>query len=198
MFMKQYFYIFTENFIILAMTNQNILKLLGKTPAFGENCFIAQTAVIIGDVTIGDNCSLWYGTILRGDVGPIVIGNDCNIQDGAILHSTTGISSVKIGNRVSIGHGAIIHGCVIEDEVLVGMGAIVMDNAILKSGSLVAAGALVSANMVCESGFIYGGSPAKILKKLDETKMKEFFKQTPENYKYYAKWYIDEGYGVDY
>jgi len=170
------------------MSYKNILSLLGKTPRFGKKCFIAHTSVIIGDVVIGDNCSLWYGTILRGDVGPIVVGNECNIQDGAILHSTTEVSSVRIGNRVSIGHGAIIHGCIIEDEVLVGMGAIVMDNALLKSGSLVAAGALVPANMVCESGYIYGGSPAKILKKLDEAKMKEFFRQTPENYKHYAKW----------
>ena len=177
---------------------KNILPLQGKTPSFGKNCFVSQTSVIIGDVVIGDNCSIWYGTIIRGDVGPIVIGNDCNIQDGAILHSTNDISSVKIGNRVSIGHAAIIHGCIIHDEVLVGMGAIVMDNAVLHSGCLIAAGALVPSNMVCETGYIYGGSPAKILKKLDEAKMKEFFRQTPENYKNYAKWYLDEGYGVEY
>ena len=176
--------------------NNNIFSLLGKTPSFGKNCFVAHTAVIIGDVTIGDNCSIWYGTILRGDVGPLTIGNDCNIQDGVILHSTNEISCVRIGNRVSIGHGAIIHGCTIEDEVLVGMGAIVMDNAVLKTGCLIAAGALVPANMVCESGYIYGGSPAKVLKKLDEAKMKEFFKQTPENYKEYAQWYLKEGYGI--
>ena len=175
---------------------KNIFPLLGKTPAFGKNCFIAHTAVIIGDVAVGDNCSIWYGTILRGDVGPLTIGNDCNIQDGVILHSTNDISCVRIGDRVSIGHGAIIHGCTIEDEVLVGMGAIVMDNAVLRSGCLVAAGALIPANMICESGFIYGGSPAKVLKKLDEAKMKEFFKQTPENYKEYARWYLEEGYGV--
>ncbi|MGE5355441.1 MAG: gamma carbonic anhydrase family protein [Deltaproteobacteria bacterium] len=178
--------------------SKNIFPLLNKTPFLGQNCFVAPTAVLIGDVVVGNNSSIWFGALLRGDVGPIIVGNDCNIQDGAILHSTNDISSVKIGNRVSIGHGAIIHGCIIHDEVLVGMGAIVMDNAVLHSGCLIAAGALVPANMVCESGFIYGGSPAKILKKLDEAKMKEFFRQTPENYKNYAKWYLDEGYGVKY
>ncbi len=177
------------------MDVKNIKPLRDKTPEIGKNCFIAETATVIGDVKLGDNCSVWYGAILRGDVGSIEVGEDSNIQDGVIVHSTYDISTAKLGKRVSIGHNAIIHGCVVEDDVLVGMGAIVMDNAVLKSNCVVAAGALVPANMVCESGYIYGGIPAKKLKKLDESKMKDFFEQTPENYKKYAKWYKAEGYG---
>ncbi|HHH52661.1 MAG TPA: gamma carbonic anhydrase family protein [Bacteroidetes bacterium] len=177
------------------MENNNIKPLLGKTPKIGNNCFIAETSTIIGDVTIGNNCSIWYGAILRGDVGAIQIGDDSNIQDGAIIHSTYDISTVVIGKRVSIAHGAIIHGCTIENDVLVGMGAIVMDNAILKTKSMIAAGAVVPANMVCESGWIYAGIPAKKIKKLDLSKMADFFARTPENYKKYSKWYLDEGYG---
>ena len=173
----------------------NIKTLLGKTPVIGKNCFIAETAVLIGDITLGDNCSIWYGAILRGDVGAIVIGEDSNIQDGAMLHSTYEISSVNIGKRVSIAHSAIIHGCTINDDVLVGMGAIVMDNAVLQSHCMIAAGAVVPTKMVCESGYIYAGVPAKKIKKLDESTMADFFRQTPENYKKYAKWYLDEGYG---
>jgi carbonic anhydrase/acetyltransferase-like protein (isoleucine patch superfamily) len=177
------------------MKNKNIKPLRDKTPVIGKNCFIAETATIIGDVEIEDNCSIWYGAILRGDVGTIKIGKDSNIQDGAIVHSTYNISSVKIGKRVSIAHGAIIHGCIIEDDVLVGMGAIVMDNAVLKSHSIIAAGAVVPAKMICESGWIYAGIPAKKIKKPDESTMHDFFKQTPENYKKYSKWYLNEGYG---
>ncbi len=179
------------------MKNKNIKPLLGKTPQIGKNCFIAETATIIGDVTIGNNCSIWYGAILRGDVGAIKIGDDSNIQDGAIVHSTYDISTVDIGKRVSIAHGAIIHGCIIEDDVLVGMGAIVMDNAELHSHCMIAAGAVVPAKMVCESGYIYAGIPAKKIKKLNESTMHDFFRQTPENYKKYAGWYMDEGYGKD-
>lgn len=177
------------------MNKNNIKPLLGKTPSFGENCFIAETATLIGDITIGDNCSIWYGAILRGDVGAIKIGEDSNIQDGAVIHSTFEISTVNIGKRVSIAHNAIIHGCTIHDDVLVGMGAIVMDNAVLNSHCMIAAGAVIPAKMVCESGYIYAGIPAKKIKKLDQSKMADFFKQTPENYKKYAKWYLDEGYG---
>ncbi|MEZ4907389.1 MAG: gamma carbonic anhydrase family protein [Saprospiraceae bacterium] len=178
------------------MTN-NIIPLLGKKPQIGKNCFIAETSTIIGDVITGDNCSIWYGSILRGDVGSITLGNDCNIQDGAIIHCTYKVSNTKLGNKVSIAHGAIIHGCTIEDEVLVGMRAVVMDNAVLKSGCMIAAGAIVPANMICESGYVYGGIPAKKLKKLDEAKMKDFFKQTPDNYIKYASWYLDEGLGIN-
>lgn len=178
------------------MKNKNIKPLLGKKPIFGENCFIADTATIIGNIKTGNNCSIWYGAILRGDVGAIVLGEDCNIQDGAIVHSTFDLSSVNIGDRVSIAHRAVIHGCTIENDVLVGMGAIIMDNAVLKSKCMIAAGAVVPAKMVCETGFIYAGIPAKKIKKLDTSKMADFFAQTPENYKKYAKWYLDEGYGL--
>jgi len=177
------------------MKQSNIKPLLNKIPKYGINCFIAETATLIGDITIGNNCSIWYGAILRGDVGSITIGDDSNIQDGAILHSTYEKSTVRIGKRVSIAHAAIIHGANIHDDVLVGMGAIIMDNVVLQSHSMIAAGAIIPANMVCESGYIYAGIPAKKIKKLDESIMYEFFKQTPENYKKYSKWYLDEGYG---
>ncbi len=177
------------------MKNNNLKSLHGKSPVIGRNCFIAETCTIIGDVEIGNNCSIWYGAILRGDVGSIKIGDDSNIQDGAIVHSTYDISNVDIGRRVSIAHGAIIHGCIIENDVLVGMGAIIMDNAVLHSQCMIAAGAVVPANMICESGWIYAGIPAKKMKKLDMSKMADFFAATPENYKKYSKWYLDEGYG---
>ena len=173
---------------------KNIITVLGKTPKVGDSCFIAPTATIIGDVTIGDHCSIWFGAILRGDVGAITIGDESNIQDGVIVHSTYGISQVKIGKRVSIAHNAIIHGCIIEDNVLVGMGAIIMDNARLQSHSMIAAGALVPAGMVCESGYIYAGIPAKKLKKVKESEMYDFFNSTPENYKKYARWYKNMDY----
>lgn len=138
-----------------------ILKeLKGDKPIIGERNFIAENAALIGAVKTGDDCSIWYGAVLRGDVGPITLGDRVNIQDGAVLHATTNVSEVIIGNDVSVGHNAIVHGAVIGNDVLVGMGAVIMDNAIVPDGTIIAAGAVVLADSVLEPG-IWAGVPAK-------------------------------------
>ncbi len=140
-----------------------IKEVYGKRPRWGKDAFIAENAVLTGDVTIGDDCSVWYGAVLRGDSGSIVLGDRVNVQDGAVIHSTAGRSSVKIRNDVTIGHNAIVHGADIGDNVLVGMGAVVLDNAVVPEGTLIAAGAVVLENSVLEPG-IYAGVPAKKVK----------------------------------
>ena len=141
-----------------------IIKTLnGKTPQTGKRAFIADNAALIGDVTMGDDCSIWYGAVLRGDVGSIILGDRVNVQDGAVMHATYGKSEVRIGNDVSVGHNAVVHGAVIGNKVLVGMGAVVMDNAVVPDGTVIAAGAVVLANSVREPG-IYAGVPAKKVK----------------------------------
>jgi len=138
-----------------------IKPLRGFTPKIGENCFIAETAVIIGDVEIGDDCSIWYGVVVRGDVNSIRIGNRVNIQDNAVLHTTYQKTTIRLGNDVSVGHGAIVHGAEVRDGALLGMGCTVMDNAVIGEGAIVAANALVLENTTVEPGTIYGGVPAK-------------------------------------
>ncbi len=160
----------------------------GKAPQIGTDCFLAETAVIVGDVVLGDHSSVWYNAVIRGDVHYIKIGHSVNIQDGAIIHCTYQKSPVEIGDEVSIGHNAIIHGCTIEDRVLIGMGAIIMDNVVIKSGTLVAAGTLVPPGKVLESGFVYAGNPARPLKPLDPDDFKFFITRTADNYKMYARW----------
>lgn len=137
-----------------------IKELRGHRPVIGRDVFIADNAVLAGDVTVGDDCSIWYGAVLRGDVGSIVLGDRVNVQDGAVMHATNHKSVVRIGNDVSIGHNAIVHGAVIGNDVLVGMGAIVMDNAIVPDGTVIGAGAVVLANSVLEPG-VYAGVPAR-------------------------------------
>jgi carbonic anhydrase/acetyltransferase-like protein (isoleucine patch superfamily) len=144
-----------------------IKKLNGITPKIGKNCFIAENAAIIGDVEIGDDCSIWYGAVLRGDVNPIRIGNRVNIQDGAVLHTLHKKSVVEVGDDVSVGHNAIIHGASVGNNVLVGMGAILMDGAEIPDGTIVAAGAVVLSNAKLESG-VYAGIPAKQVKEGSE------------------------------
>ena len=144
-----------------------IKEVRGIAPSIGENCFMAETAAIIGDVKIGNDCSIWYSTVLRGDVNSISIGNKVNIQDGAVIHTLYQRSKTVIGNNVSIGHNATIHGATIEDNCLIGMGATVLDNAIVESGAIVAANALVTSGMVVESGYIYAGVPAKKIGHID-------------------------------
>ena len=151
----------------------------GFTPKIGVNCFIAENATIIGDVRIGDNCSIWYGCVLRGDAGAIVIGNNTNVQDGVVLHSSEGVSTTNIGNNVTIGHNAIVHGAIIKDNVLIGMGSTVLDNAVVESGTIVAANALVLSGRTLESGFIYAGIPAT---KVKELKNSEMIEQSARNY----------------
>ena len=165
-----------------------LLPVNGKSPKFGDNCFLAENATVVGDVVMGDNCSVWFNAVVRGDVHSIRIGNNTNIQDGAVIHCTYQKASVQIGNNVSIAHNAIVHGCTIEDDVLIGMGAIIMDHAVIKSGTVIAAGTVVLNDTVTEPGWIYAGVPAKKIKPVDE-KMKEQFSKTSQNYLKYAKWY---------
>jgi carbonic anhydrase/acetyltransferase-like protein (isoleucine patch superfamily) len=160
----------------------------GKLPQIGEDTYIADNAVIVGDVTIGTACSVWWSAVVRGDVNSIKIGDRTNIQDGAVIHCTYNKASTTIGSNVSIGHKAIVHGCTIEDSSLVGMGAIVMDNAIVQSGAIVAAGAVVLENTIVESGYIYAGVPAKKVKRI-EGEMQEIFERTAKNYTLYKTWF---------
>ena len=166
-----------------------IKEIKGISPQFGERCFIADNAVILGDVTLGDDCSVWYNTVIRGDVHFIRIGHSVNIQDGAVLHCTYKKSPVRIGDEVSIGHNALVHGCTLEDRVLIGMGAIVMDDVIVRTGTLVAAGAVVPPKRILESGYIYAGNPARKLKALNQEDFNFFITRTAENYKMYAGWH---------
>ena len=164
-----------------------IRELNGITPKIGKNTFIAETAAIVGDVVIGDDCSIWYGVVLRGDVGPIRIGNRSNIQEGVVFHATHEVSICEIGDDVTIGHNAIIHGAKIGNGVLVGMGAILLDNAIIPDGTIIGAGALVPSNVVLEPG-VWVGSPAKKLKDGSE-KITEAAKKNAEHYLVYKEWY---------
>lgn len=166
-----------------------IKTLHDKTPQLGKDCYLAETAVIVGDVVMGDQCSVWWNAVVRGDVNAIRIGDRVNIQDGAVIHCTFEKSITEIGNDVSIGHNAIIHGCNIADEVLIGMGAIVMDLAVVETHVLVAAGAVVLENSVLESGWIYGGTPAKKIKPLDPATRQFFITRTAGNYIRYADWF---------
>lgn len=160
----------------------------GFTPKYGKDCFIAENATLVGEVTMGDRCTVWFNAVVRGDVHSITIGDDTNIQDGAIIHCTYQKAKTIIGNKVSIAHGAIIHGCTIGDNVLIGMGAIIMDHAEVKSGSVVAAGAIVLPNTVVESNTIVAGIPAKRVKDTGK-EMHEVIERTARNYPMYAEWY---------
>ncbi|MFN8211938.1 MAG: gamma carbonic anhydrase family protein [Bacteroidales bacterium] len=169
-----------------------IKKVRGFEPLIGKNCYLADNATIIGDVVIGDECSIWFNTVLRGDVNSIRIGNRVNIQDGTVLHCLYEKSVIGIGNNVSIGHNVVIHGAKIHDNVLIGMGAIVLDNAVIGENSIIAAGAVVLAGTVIEPGSIWGGVPAKFVKKTDPLQAKEMIDRIAENYLMYSKWYEQE------
>ena len=164
-------------------------KLNGKEPQFGDDCFIAENAVIIGDVVLGNQCSIWYSAVLRGDVHYIKIGNKVNIQDGAVVHCTYQKSPTNIGNNVSIGHNAIVHGCTIHDNVLVGMGSIIMDDCVVESNTIIAAGAVVTKGTRVESGSIYAGTPAKKIKDISEDLMAGEIDRIANNYIKYSNWY---------
>lgn len=164
----------------------------GYTPEYGENCFFADNATIIGEVTMGDECSIWFNTVVRGDVHSITMGNRVNIQDGAVIHCTYKKAKTVIGNNVSIGHNAIVHGCTLEDNVLVGMGAIVMDHAVIEKNSIVAAGAVVLENTKVESGSIYAGIPAKKVKQLNPEQTKRLIEGTAKNYVLYSEWFKED------
>lgn len=168
-----------------------IKKLNGHTPKFGKNCFLADNAAIIGDVEMGDDCSIWFGAVLRGDVHSIRIGNKVNIQDNATIHATYKKSPTNIGNNVSIAHNAVIHGCTIKDNVLIGMGAIVLDNAVVESNTIIAAGSVVTKGTVVESGWVYAGTPAKKMKQLGEELLKGEVERIVNSYSMYADWYTE-------
>lgn len=169
-----------------------ILPVEDKSPQFGNNCFIAPNATIVGDVVTGDDCSFWFNTVVRGDVNFIRIGNKVNIQDGACIHCTYQKCGTTIGNNVSIGHNAIVHGCTLHDDVLVGMGAIIMDLAIVHSNCIIAAGAVVLENTVCEPGSIYAGVPARKVKDIPADKINGEIHRIANNYTRYADWFRDQ------
>ncbi len=166
-----------------------IRNVRGFKPKFGENCFFAENAVIIGDVVTGNNCSIWYSAVLRGDVNSIRIGNNVNIQDNASIHTLYKKSITIIGDNVSIGHNAVIHGAKIENNVLIGIGAIVLDHAVIGENSIIAAGALIKTGTIVEPNSIYAGVPAKKVKKIEPEQSKEMIKKIADNYKMYASWY---------
>ena len=168
-----------------------IKSIKGISPKFGKDCFLAENATITGDVVMGKNCTVWYQAVLRGDVHSIRIGDKVNIQDHAMVHCTYQRAATTIGNSVSIGHRAIIHGCTIHDNVLIGMGAIVMDNAVVHSNSIIAAGAVVLENTIVESGSIYAGVPAKKVKTISEEQTKRLIEGIADKYVMYASWIDD-------
>jgi len=164
----------------------------GKHPQIADDCYIAENATIVGEVTIGLQCSVWFNAVIRGDVHYIKIGNKVNIQDGAVIHATYQKSPTTIGNNVSIGHNAIVHGCTIHDNVLIGMGSIVMDDCVIESNSIIAAGAVVTKNTRVESGSIYAGVPAKKVKDISEELISGEIHRIAENYVTYSSWFKDE------
>lgn len=166
-----------------------ILPVKGISPVFGENCFIAPNATIVGEVTMGNDCSIWFNAVVRGDVNSITMGNKVNVQDGAVIHCTYQKHSTTIGNNVSIGHNAIVHGCVIADNVLIGMGSIVMDRVQVGSNSIIAAGAVVLEGTIVEPGTIYAGIPAKKVKDISPALIGGEIDRIAENYVLYSSWF---------
>jgi len=164
----------------------------GFTPRFGADIFLAENATIIGDVVMGDQCSVWFNAVVRGDVNYIKIGNKVNIQDGAIIHGTYETAPTNIGNNVSVAHNAIVHGCTLEDNVLVGMGAIIMDNARVGENSIIAAGSVVLENTVVEPGSVYGGIPARKIKSINPELTSHLLDRISNNYIKYSGWYKEE------
>ncbi|MEM6866187.1 MAG: gamma carbonic anhydrase family protein [Bacteroidota bacterium] len=166
-----------------------IKSVRGKSPQMGKECFIAENAVIVGDVLIGDFCSIWYNAVLRGDVNYIKMGNKVNVQDGAVIHCTYQKAPTNIGNNVSIGHNAIVHGCTIKDNVLVGMGSIVMDDCLVESNSIIAAGAVLTKGTHVKGGSVYAGVPAKKIKDISAELMSGEIDRIANNYVKYASWF---------
>ena len=161
----------------------------GFTPQWGSDCFVAENATLIGDLILGDQCSIWYQAVIRGDVNAIRIGNRVNIQDGAVIHATYEKAGTTIGDDVSIGHNAIVHGCTLEDSVLVGMGSIIMDNCIVESNSIIAAGSVVTQNTHVPEGTIFAGIPARKIKDIDPKLQKGEIERIAKNYLIYSSWF---------
>ena len=170
----------------------NIISVRGKTPKIGKNCFLAPTATLIGDVELGDGCSIWFGAVLRGDVNSIKLGRNVNVQDNAVIHGTYERHATTIGDDVSIGHGAIVHGATLEDRCLIGMGAIVLDGATVQTDTIVAAGAVVPGGKTAESHGVYAGTPAKRIKELTAEQSADTIGRIADHYALYASWY-EEG-----
>jgi carbonic anhydrase/acetyltransferase-like protein (isoleucine patch superfamily) len=168
-----------------------ILPVHGITPQIGSDCFIADNATIVGDVVLGPDCTVWFNAVIRGDVNSIRIGERTNIQDGAVLHCTYQRAATTLGSRVSVGHRAIVHGCTVEDDVLIGMGAIVMDHVAIGKGCIIAAGAVVLENTQCEPGYLYAGVPARKIKPVTEEQRNNLLR-TADNYVLYASWFKEE------
>ena len=154
----------------------------------GKNCFLAENATVVGEVILGDDCTVWFNAVVRGDVNTIQIGNKCNIQDGAVIHCTYQRTKTIIGNNVSIAHNAIVHGCTVQDNVLIGMGAIIMDEAIIGADSVIAAGAVVLPGTVVEPGSVYAGTPARRVKDITD-ELRQVIQRTANNYPMYAEWF---------
>ena len=161
----------------------------GVLPQFGVDCYLAENSTVVGDVVMGDNCSVWFNAVVRGDVNSIRIGNKVNVQDGAVIHCTYEKTKTIIGNNVSIGHNAIVHGCTVHDNVLIGMGAIVMDNCVIQSNTIIAAGAVVLENTMVEAGCIYAGVPAKKIKDISQELIKGEINRIANNYLMYSGWF---------
>lgn len=169
-----------------------ILPVEGVLPKFGDNCFIAPNATIVGDVVAGNDCSFWFNAVIRGDVNSIRMGNKVNVQDGAVVHCTYKKTKTVIGNNVSIGHNAIVHGCTVHDDVLIGMGAIIMDNAEIGSNSIIAAGAVVLEGTIVEQGSIYAGVPARKVKNISPALINGEINRIADNYIKYADWFREK------
>lgn len=161
----------------------------GKSPIIPDDCYIAENATIVGEVTMGNQCSIWFNAVIRGDVHYIKMGNKVNVQDGAVIHATYKTSPTTIGNNVSIGHNAIVHGCTIQDNVLIGMGSIVMDDCVIESNSIIAAGAVVTKNTRVEAGSIYAGMPAKKIKNISKELISGEINRIADNYVKYSSWF---------
>jgi len=166
-----------------------IKSVKGVSPILGKECFLADNAVLTGDIVMGDHCSVWFGAVIRGDVHQIRIGNNVNVQDGAIIHCTYQKAPVSIGNNVSIAHRAIVHGCTIHDNVLIGMGAIIMDGAVIESNAIIAAGSVVLEKTIVKSGSIFAGIPAKFVKDIDVHLLEGQVMRIANSYNMYAGWY---------
>jgi carbonic anhydrase/acetyltransferase-like protein (isoleucine patch superfamily) len=169
-----------------------ILAVEGKSPVFGNNCFVAPNATIVGDVKMGNECSVWFNAVIRGDVNFITMGDKVNVQDGAVIHCTYLKNPTVIGNNVSIGHNAIVHGCTVHDNVLIGMGSIVMDRCEVHSNSIIAAGAVVLEGTIVEAGTIYAGVPAKKVKDVPEHLIEGEINRIANNYVKYSSWFSDD------
>ena len=164
----------------------------GIHPKFGKDCYLSENSTVVGDVEMGDQCSIWFNAVVRGDVNFIRMGNKVNVQDGAVIHCTYQKTSTIIGNNVSIGHNALVHGCIIHDNVLIGMGAIVMDNCEIGSNTIIAAGAVLLENTKVESGVIYAGVPAKKVKDIDQALIHNEINRIANNYLMYSNWYKED------